>query len=57
MKKFLNKLTVVGVVLFIIGAMFPVLWKVTAPVSFTIFFVWAIVQIKDDVKEIFSDIF
>lgn len=53
MKKInLTRLVFVAMFLFVLGAVFPVLWKVTTPIAFTIFFVWGFTQMKNDVKEI-----
>ena len=57
MKKInLTRLVFVAMFLFVLGVMFPVLWKVTAPIAFTIFFVKAFTQMKNDVKEIIKAI-
>lgn len=57
MKKInLTRLVFVAMFLFVLGAVFPVLWKVTTPIAFTIFFVWAFTQMKNDVKEIIKAI-
>ena len=57
MKKInLTRLVFVAMFLFVLGAVFPVLWKVTTQIAFTIFFVWAFTQMKNDVKEIIKAI-